>query len=77
MLFVITLIYLLFIFTDAVPLIKGKQWKMLAVFSVVLAVSYLLFVFNMSGVLKPNMNTWFMEMIHMVFGDIRGSIVHE
>lgn len=50
---------------------------MLAVFSVVMATSYILLALNFADVLKPNINSWFIEMITKVFGDMKGSIVHE
>lgn len=64
----ITLLYSLFVFNDIVPLVKNKKRNTLIVYSVILVVSYILFVLTILRVFESGFTTWFIRLIDMVFG---------
>lgn len=54
MLILCTLVYVLFVFIDVIPIAKNKRWKVLAVYGVIFVTAYIFSVLTELGVKIPS-----------------------
>lgn len=54
MLIICTMVYIFFVVIDVIPMMKNKQWKVLAIYSIFIAAAYVLSVLTELGVKIPS-----------------------
>ncbi|MGI6561675.1 MAG: hypothetical protein ACOX3Q_03810 [Clostridia bacterium] len=69
MLVFITLLHILVVFHDFVPIAKEKNVKLMVIFLSLTVLSYVLFFLSIKQVLQPKLCLWFMDMIDAAFGE--------
>ncbi len=63
-----TLVYAFFVFTDVVPLVQNKKWKVLAVYGVIFITAYVFTVLTELGVQLPSPLTPIGDLVASIVG---------
>ena len=68
MIILFTMVYLLFLYIDIIPILKNKEWKVFIIYSIIITTAYTCTVLSELGVKIPSPANPLKEMITSIVG---------
>lgn len=68
MLILCTMVYILFLCIDIIPILKNKEWKVFIIYSIIITTAYTCTVLTEMGVKIPSPSNPLKEMITSIVG---------